>query len=148
MTITPRLDTHGAVNLILTDGSHLTAQWGINVKEGDTFTVYAQSTGEDTMGRLTACLSQDFNSDGSVKYYVWPSRELSGIGAVSAGGGTRWFYENEGTIIINGGYILAKGRKAPPPLAGRTAVLSSRLRTSCGRAARLSSTAASSVPKP
>ena len=35
VTITPRLDTHGAVNLILTDGSHLTAQWGINVKEGD-----------------------------------------------------------------------------------------------------------------
>ena len=85
VTITPRLDTHGAVNLILTDGSHLTAQWGINVKEGDTFTVYAQSTGEDTMGKLTACLSEDFNSDGSVKYYVWPSNHLSGIGA-----GARW----------------------------------------------------------
>ena len=47
VTFTPRLDTHGAVNLILTDGSHLTTEWGINVKEGDTFTVYAQSTGED-----------------------------------------------------------------------------------------------------
>ena len=63
VTITPRLDTHGAVNLILTDGSHLTAEWGINVKEGDTFTVYAQSTGEDTMGRLTACLSEDLLSE-------------------------------------------------------------------------------------
>ncbi len=111
VTITPRLDTHGAVNLILTDGSHLTAQWGINVKEGDTFTVYAQSTGEDTMGRLTACLPQDFNSDGSVDYYVWPDSGLSGIGSSE-----RWrkhksgINENEGTIIINGGNIHAKGQ--------------------------------------
>ena len=63
VTITPRLDTHGAVNLILTNGSHLTAEWGIDVKVGDTFTVYAQSTDEGTMGRLTACLPADFNLD-------------------------------------------------------------------------------------
>ena len=108
VTITPRLDTHGAVNLILTDGSHLTAEWGINVKEGDTFTVYAQSTGEDTMGRLTACLSEDLLSAG---YYVWPDYGLSGIGS-----SRRWrkansgINENGGTIIINGGNIHAKGQ--------------------------------------
>ena len=119
VTITPRLDTHGAVNLILTDGSHLTAQWGINVKEGDTFTVYAQSTGEDTMGRLTACLPQDFNSDGSVDYYVWPDSGLSGIGSSA-----RWrkhksgINENEGTIIINGGYILAQGNDGASAIGG------------------------------
>ena len=55
VTITPRLDTHGAVNLILTDDCHLTVPWGINVKEGDTFTIYAQSTAEASMGKLTAC---------------------------------------------------------------------------------------------
>ena len=119
VTITPRLDTHGAVNLILTDGSHLTAQWGINVKEGDTFTVYAQSTGEDTMGRLTACLPQDFNSDGNVRYYVWPDSGLSGIGSSE-----RWrkhksgINENEGTIIINGGYILAQGNDGASAIGG------------------------------
>ena len=108
VTFTPRLDTHGAVNLILTDGSHLTAEWGINVKEGDTFTVYAQSTGEDTMGRLTACLSEDLLSAG---YYVWPDYGLSGIGS-----SRRWrkansgINENGGTIIINGGNIHAKGQ--------------------------------------
>ena len=108
VTITPRLDTHGAVNLILTDGSHLTAEWGINVKEGDTFTVYAQSTGEDTMGRLTACLSEDLLA---VEYYVWPDYGLSGIGS-----SRRWrkansgINENGGTIIINGGNIHAKGQ--------------------------------------
>ena len=119
VTFTPRLDTHGAVNLILTDGSHLTTEWGINVKEGDTFTVYAQSTGEDTMGRLTACLPQDFNSDGNVRYYVWPDSGLSGIGSSE-----RWrkhksgINENEGTIIINGGYILAQGNDGASAIGG------------------------------
>ena len=119
VTFTPRLDTHGAVNLILTNGSHLEAEWGINVKEGDTFTVYAQSTGEDTMGRLTACLPQDFNSDGSVDYYVWPDGGLSGIGSSE-----RWrkhksgINENEGTIIINGGYILAQGNDGASAIGG------------------------------
>ena len=117
VTITPRLDTHGAVNLILTDGSHLTTEWGINVKEGDTFTVYAQSTDEDTMGRLTACLSE---GPLGVEYYVWPSSGLSGIGS----GGTRWrkansgIDESEGTIIINGGYILAKGQDGASAIGG------------------------------
>ena len=108
VTITPRLDTHGAVNLILKDGSHLTTEWGINVKEGDTFTVYAQSTGEDTMGRLTACLSEDLLD---TPYYVWQNYGLPGIGS-----STRYrkanscIYENGGTIIINGGNIRAKGQ--------------------------------------
>ena len=117
VTFTPRLDTHGAVNLILTDGSHLTTEWGINVKEGDTFTVYAQSTDENTMGKLTACLSEDRLSAG---YYVWPDDGLSGIGS----GGTRWrkansgIDESEGTIIINGGYILAKGQDGASAIGG------------------------------
>lgn len=147
VTITPRLDTHGAVNLILTDGSHLTAEWGINVKEGDTFTVYAQSTGEDTMGRLTACLSEDRLSAG---YYVWPDDGLSGIGS----GGTRWrkansgIDESEGTIIINGGYILAKGRMAPPPLAEAVEIPLPRHRIrQRENAAALPSMAALSAPK-
>ena len=119
VTITPRLDTHGAVNLILTDGSHLTAEWGIDVKEGDTFTVYAQSTGEDTLGRLTACLPQDSNSYGHVEYYVWPQSGMSGIGS-----STRWrkhksgIDENAGTIIINGGYLLAQGNDGVPAIGG------------------------------
>ena len=116
VTFTPRLDTHGAVNLILTNGSHLTAEWGINVKEGDTFTVYAQSTDEDTMGRLTACLSE---GPLGVEYYVWPSSGLSGIGSSSryrkANSG---IYESEGTIIINGGYILARGNDGASAIGG------------------------------
>ena len=41
------------------------------MKEGDTFTVYAQSTDENTMGKLTACLSEE-EPTSDFKYYVWP----------------------------------------------------------------------------
>ena len=111
VTITPRLDTHGAVNLILMNGSHLTAEWGIDVKVGDTFTVYAQSTDEGTMGRLTACLLVDFNLDRMTPYSVWPYYGMAGIGSSA-----RWrghndgSYENEGTIINNGVHFSAESK--------------------------------------
>ena len=122
VTITPRLDTHGAVNLILTNGSHLTAEWGIDVKVGDTFTVYAQSTDEGTMGRLTACLPADFNLDRMVDYSVWPYSGMAGIGSSA-----RWregndgIRESEGTIVINGGNIRAKGQDNASAIGGTRA---------------------------
>ena len=122
VTITPRLDTHGAVNLILTNGSHLTAEWGIDVKVSDTFTVYAQSTDEGTMGRLTACLPADFNLDRMVHYSVWPDSGMAGIGSSA-----RWregndgIRESEGTIVINGGNIRAKGQDNASAIGGTRA---------------------------
>ena len=122
VTITPRLDTHGAVNLILTNGSHLTAEWGIDVKVSDTFTVYAQSTDEGTMGRLTACLPADFNLDRMVDYSVWPYSGMAGIGSSA-----RWregndgIRESEGTIVINGGNIRAKGQDNASAIGGTRA---------------------------
>ena len=122
VTITPRVDTHGAVNLILTNGSHLTAEWGIDVKVGDTFTVYAQSTDEGTMGRLTACLPADFNLDRMVHYSVWPDSGMAGIGSSA-----RWregndgIRESEGTIVINGGNIRAKGQDNASAIGGTRA---------------------------
>ena len=118
VTITPRLDTHGAVNLILTDGSHLTAEWGINVKEGDTFTVYAQSTGEDTMGKLTACLSEE-EPTSDIKYYVWPDRGMTGIGSsVRYRKHNSGLIESDGDIIINGGNIRARGQAGAACIGG------------------------------
>jgi len=115
VTITPRLDTHGAVNLILTDDCHLTVPWGINVKEGDTFTIYAQSTAEASMGKLTACLPEWSDHDKS----VWPVAGLSGIGAgVRVWAANDNFYENEGTIIINGGNIRARGQYGSSAIGG------------------------------
>ena len=122
VTITPRVDTHGAVNLILTNGSHLTAEWGIDVKVGDTFTVYAQSTVEGTMGRLTACLPADFNLDRMVHYSVWPDSGMAGIGSSA-----RWregndgIRESEGTIVINGGNIRARGQDNASAIGGTRA---------------------------
>ena len=122
VTITPRLDTHGAVNLILTNGSHLTAEWGIDVKVGNTFTVYAQSTDEGTMGRLTACLPADFNLDRMVHYSVWPDSGMAGIGSSA-----RWregndgIRESEGTIVINGGNIRARGQDNASAIGGTRA---------------------------
>ena len=115
VTITPRLDTHGAVNLILKDDCHLTVPWGINVKEGDTFTIYAQSTAEASMGKLTACLPELSDHEKS----VWPVAGLSGIGAgVRVWAANDNYYENEGTIIINGGNIHAKGQQASSAIGG------------------------------
>ena len=119
VTITPRLDTHGAVNLILTNGSHLTAEWGIDVKVGDTFTVYAQSTDEGTMGRLTACLPADFNLDRMVHYSVWPYSGMAGIGSSARWrAGNDGIRESEGTIVINGGNIRAKGQNSASAIGG------------------------------
>ena len=122
VTITPRLDTHGEVNLILTNGSHLTAEWGIDVKVGDTFTVYAQSTDEGTMGRLTACLPADFNLDRMVDYSVWPYYGMAGIGSSARWrAGNDGIRESEGTIIINGGNIRAKGQDNASAIGGTRA---------------------------
>ena len=122
VTITPRLDTHGAVNLILTNGSHLTAEWGIDVKVGDTFTVYAQSTDESTMGRLTACLPADFNLDRMVDYSVWPYFGMAGIGSSARWrAGNDGIRESEGTIVINGGNIRAKGQDNASAIGGTRA---------------------------
>ena len=115
VTITPRLDTHGAVNLILMDDCHLTVPWGINVKEGDTFTIYAQSTAEASMGKLTACLPELSDHEKS----VWPVAGLSGIGAgVRVWAANDNYYENEGTIIINGGNIHARGQHGSSAIGG------------------------------
>ena len=119
VTITPRLDTHGAVNLILTNGSHLTAEWGIDVKVGDTFTVYAQSTDEGTMGGLTACLPVDLNLDRMTPYSVWPYYGMAGIGSSARWrAGNDGIRESEGTIIINGGNIRAKGQDNASAIGG------------------------------
>ena len=118
VTFTPRLDTHGAVNLILTDGSHLTTEWGINVKEGDTFTVYAQSTDENTMGKLTACLSEE-EPTSDIKYYVWPDRGMTGIGSsVRYRKHNSGLIESDGDIIINGGNIRARGQAGAACIGG------------------------------
>ena len=72
-----------------------------------------------TYNELCKKCSNECNSDGSVDYVVWPDEGLSGIG-----GGVRWMkannaiYESEGTIVINGGNIRARGQDRASAIGG------------------------------
>lgn len=59
ITISSRITVTGTVHLILVDGAHLTASSGITVNEGNSLYIYAQSSDESTMGKLTAASSTD-----------------------------------------------------------------------------------------
>ena len=85
VTINQRVTVSGDVHLILTDGAHLTVNGGIGVGEGNSLTIYAQSTGEG-MGTLITTADDKDNA---------------GIG-----GG---YYGNGGSITINGGDVRANG---------------------------------------
>lgn len=57
-----RVTVTGDVHLILTDGCTLTVNGGIQVAAGDSLTIYGQSDGADTMGKLTASITSE-NTD-------------------------------------------------------------------------------------
>ena len=84
VTIGSRVAVSGEVHLILADGASLTVNDGINVAERNSFSVYAQSVGEN-MGTLTA---------------------TGGMGAAGIGGGSRG---SGGNITISGGSVTATG---------------------------------------
>ena len=87
MTINSRVTAFGNVNLILCDSATLTATKGITVSEGDSLTVWAQSTGNN-MGTLYAGTTTDEDSAG-----------IGGDGNNRACG----------TITVNGGEVTATG---------------------------------------
>ena len=59
VTINQRVTVIGDVRLILTDGCTLTVNGGIQVAAGDSLTIYGQSDGADTMGKLTASITSE-----------------------------------------------------------------------------------------
>ena len=86
VTIDSRIAVSGDVKLILADGCNFTVSGGIGVNEGNSLTIYAQSTEESTMGKLMAQNVTDHNA------------------AIGGGNGG-----SAGTITINGGNITATG---------------------------------------
>jgi len=88
ITYTGVITISGDVHLILMDGCHLEALMGIRLTDSNSLTIYAQST-ETSMGRLTAS----------------PPGNAAGIGGHQFGS----VGETCGTIVINGGEILASG---------------------------------------
>ena len=95
VTIDNRVTVSGKVHLILADGASLTANGGINVAENNSFTVYAQSVGEN-MGTLTATGQDD--------------APMAGIGSE--------FGDSVGTITINGGNVTATGGQDAAGIGG------------------------------
>ena len=59
VTINQRVTVIGDVHLILTDGCTLTVNGGIQLEAGDSLTIYGQSDGADTMGKLTASITSE-----------------------------------------------------------------------------------------
>ena len=57
-----RVTVTGDVHLILTDGCTLAVNGGIQVAAGNSLTIYGQSDGADTMGKLTASITSE-NTD-------------------------------------------------------------------------------------
>ena len=93
VTIDELVTVTGNVRLILADGTTLTVDGGINVAKGNSFSVYAQSVGENT-GRLTA---------------------NSGDWDAGIGGGNG---KAAGTITIHGGEVTANGNKGGAGIGG------------------------------
>ena len=95
VTIGDRVTVSGEVHLILADNASLTANNGINVAEDNSFSVYAQSVGEN-MGTLTATGQDD--------------APIAGIGSE--------FGASCGTITINGGNVTASGGENAAGIGG------------------------------
>ena len=83
-----RVTVTGDVHLILTDGCTLTVNGGIQLEAGDSLTIYGQSDGADTMGKLTASITSE-NTD---------------IYNAAIGGNTG---ETGGTLTVCGGAVEA-----------------------------------------
>ena len=123
VTISQRVTVTGDVRLILANGANLTANGGIGVADGNALTIYAQSTDESTMGRLTATatatsydagIGGSFNggnsggSGGNVTITGGIVKASSGSGAgIGGGGGT--YGGSGGNVTISGGTVTAPG---------------------------------------
>ncbi len=90
-----RVTVTGDVHLILADGFSLTVKGGIEVAEGNSLTIYAQSTDSAKMGSLTANAT---------------SSGCAGIGGSA--------HENGGTVTINGGSVKASGSGSGAGIGG------------------------------
>ena len=88
VTINQRVQVQGNVYLILTDGCTLTVNGGIQLEAGNSLTIYGQSDGADTMGKLTASITS----------------ENTAIYNAAIGGNTG---ETGGTLTVCGGAVEA-----------------------------------------
>ncbi len=122
VTINQTVTVNGDVKLILEDGANLTvngagsASAGINVTQGNSLSIYAQSIGSG-MGRLTArgsgngtgIGSADHDQAGAISIYGGRITATGGSGGAGAAGigDVAGASDHFGTIDIYGGFITA-----------------------------------------
>ena len=115
ITINSRVTVIGHVHLILADGCKLTASNGIQVSEGNSLTIYAQSEGDD-MGVLEATGNNDAGiggslsnaNSGTVTIHGGTVNATSGSSAgIGGGGGDNISGVSGGTVTIYGGEVNA-----------------------------------------
>ena len=126
VTIGNRVTVSGNVRLILADNASLTANGGINVAEGNSFSVYAQSVG-DNMGALTVTGGgygagiggrngdQNGSSCGNITIHGGSVAATGGDEAAGIGGGV---FGSGGNITINGGTVTATGGENAAGIGG------------------------------
>ncbi len=128
VTLPGRVTVTGDVNLILMDNCTLTAEnGGINLSEGNSLTIYGQSTG-GSMGRISARggsyqagIGSDTDTGGGT--ITVNGGEITAVGGENSagigGGGTlTGGFNNGGNITINGGVIKAAGGRAAAGIGG------------------------------
>ena len=114
-----RVTVNGNVHLILMDNSSLTVNGGVYVCEGNSLTIYAQSTGS-SVGRLISKGEKNqagiggkagqIANGGTITINGGVIQATGGTGAAGIGaGGTGSSGGNGGTITINGGDVTAVG---------------------------------------
>lgn len=120
--LTARLQVKGTAHLILKDGAHLKATYGIGISlatydDEYRLYIYAQSESADTMGRLTATADSHDAGIGTDYQKRWMGDIVINGGNISATGGTdgagigHGFVDSVlyGSITINGGIVNAVG---------------------------------------
>ena len=98
LTIDERITVTGEVHLILCDGATLTASKGVSVNEGNSLTIWAQSSG-DGMGKLFA--GTDGTTDAQGNYNRTCNEQDAAIGGNDE--------QTAGSITVNGGFVTAIG---------------------------------------
>ena len=126
VTIDDRVTVSGEVHLILADNASLTVNGGINVAEGNSFSVYAQSVGKN-MGTLTVTgggygagiggrnSDRNGSSCGNITIHGGSVAATGGDEAAGIGGGA---FCSDGNITINGGTVTATGGQEAAGIGG------------------------------
>ena len=112
-TFGDRITINGNVNLILANGNTIKCEKGICVPNGSSLTIYAQSTNEDIMGKLSAAVAggnagiggNRNDSCGKITINGGYIEAIGTYGGAGIGGGMS---SDGGEITINGGIITAK----------------------------------------